>query len=375
MNKKTVLVTGSNGFLGKNLIIKLKELNSYTVLEFTRANTLTELKTFLKKADYLYHLAAVNRPENDEKFNEVNVNLTKYIVDIIKKEKLNVQIVFASSSQAISNSPYGISKKKAEDILIELHETNNNMLAIFRLPGVFGKWSLPNYNSVVATFCYNLSRNIEIDIHEPDKLLEIVYIDDVIKNFLVLIDKDYRDKKTIFYRILETYSICIRDLADRIKSFEQMRTTLLTQNVGSGLGRALYATYVSFLPQEKFYYSLESNVDERGNFVEFIKTLNSGQISFFTSKPGKIRGGHYHHTKSEKFLVLKGQAKFRFKNIISNDYFDVDSSDSNPVVVETIPGWAHDITNVGSEDMIVMLWANENFDESKPDTYKYNLNE
>ena len=375
MNKKTVLVTGSNGFLGKNLIIKLKELNSYTVLEFTRANTLTELKTFLKKADYLYHLAAVNRPENDEKFNEVNVNLTKYIVDIIKKEKLNVQIVFASSSQAISNSPYGISKKKAEDILIELHETNNNMLAIFRLPGVFGKWSLPNYNSVVATFCYNLSRNIEIDIHEPDKLLEIVYIDDVIKNFLVLIDKDYRDKKTIFYRILETYSICIRDLADRIKSFEQMRTTLLTQNVGSGLGRALYATYVSFLPQEKFYYSLESNVDERGNFVEFIKTLNSGQISFFTSKPGKIRGGHYHHTKSEKFLVLKGQAKFRFKNIISNDYFDVDSSGSNPVVVETIPGWAHDITNVGSEDMIVMLWANENFDESKPDTYKYNLNE
>ena len=283
MNKKTVLVTGSNGFLGKNLIIKLKELNSYTVLEFTRANTLTELKTFLKKADYLYHLAAVNRPENDEKFNEVNVNLTKYIVDIIKKEKLNVQIVFASSSQAISNSPYGISKKKAEDILIELHETNNNMLAIFRLPGVFGKWSLPNYNSVVATFCYNLSRNIEIDIHEPDKLLEIVYIDDVIKNFLVLIDKDYRDKKTIFYRILETYSICIRDLADRIKSFEQMRTTLLTQNVGSGLGRALYATYVSFLPQEKFYYSLESNVDERGNFVEFIKTLNSGQISFCKS--------------------------------------------------------------------------------------------
>lgn len=375
MNKKTVLVTGSNGFLGKNLIIKLKELNSYTVLEFTRANTLTELKTFLKKADYLYHLAAVNRPENDEKFNEVNVNLTKYIVDTIKKEKLNVQIVFASSSQAISNSPYGISKKKAEDILIELHETNNNMLAIFRLPGVFGKWSLPNYNSVVATFCYNLSRNIEIDIHEPDKLLEIVYIDDVIKNFLVLIDKDYRDKKTIFYRILETYSICIRDLADRIKSFEQMRTTLLTQNVGSGLSRALYATYVSFLPQEKFYYSLESNIDERGNFVEFIKTLNSGQISFFTSKPGKIRGGHYHHTKSEKFLVLKGQAKFRFKNIISDDYFDVDSSDSNPVVVETIPGWAHDITNVGSEDMIVMLWANENFDESKPDTYKYNLNE
>lgn len=375
MNKKTVLVTGSNGFLGKNLIIKLKELNSYTVLEFTKANTLTELEAFLKKADYLYHLAAVNRPESDNKFNEVNFHLTKFIVDTIKKEKLNIQIVFSSSSQAISNSPYGISKKKAEDILIELHKKNNNSLAIFRLPGIFGKWSLPNYNSVVATFCYNLSRNIEIDIHEPGKLLDIAYIDDVIKNFLLLIDENYQDKNKVFYSIFETYSISLKDLADKIRSFEQMRTTLLTQDVGSGLTRALYATYVSFLPQEKFYYSLSSNIDDRGNFVEFIKTLNSGQISFFSSKPGKIRGGHYHHTKSEKFLVLKGQARFRFKHIISKDFFDIESSESDPVVVETIPGWAHDITNVGSDDMIVMLWANENFDKSKPDTYNFNLYE
>ena len=238
---------------------------------------------------------------------------------------------------------------------------------IYRLPGVYGKWSRPNYNSVVATFCHNIAKGIPIRIDNPNHILKLIYIDDVVSD----IEANINNKFTGFNynEIKNQYSITIKDLADNIYMFKNSRNSLITNEVGTGFERTLYATFMSYFDKDDFVYSLKSNVDDRGNFVEMLKTKNSGQFSFFTAHPGITRGGHYHHTKSEKFLVIKGNALFKFRNIITDEKHEVFTDESEPVVVETIPGWSHDITNVGNKEMIVMLWANEIFDHENPDTF------
>jgi UDP-2-acetamido-2,6-beta-L-arabino-hexul-4-ose reductase len=234
------------------------------------------------------------------------------------------------------------------------------------LANVFGKWIRPNYNSVVGTFCHNIIRDLPIQINDHQALLRLVYLDDVIADFMDQIKTSWTG--VVYKNIFPENSITVGALAAQIRSFKNSRKTLVTDRVGSSFIRALYSTYVSYLPPDQFSYSIPKYGDVRGNFVEMLKTPDCGQFSYFTALPGVTRGGHYHHSKTEKFLVISGLARFRFRNIVTNEYSEIITSGTQPEVVETAPGWAHDISNIGETEMVVMLWANEVFDREHPDT-------
>lgn len=368
-----VLVTGSRGFLAKNLILRLRELKKFEILEFNRENALIDLDDLLKQSDFVFHLAGANRPKDISEFNTDNFDLTSYLCKSIENSGKSIPIVFSSSIQVEKNNPYGESKKKSEERLLEL--SNKHPVFIYRLPNVFGKWCMPNYNSVVATFCYNLINEIPLIIHDSESSVNLVYVDDVIDSFIALIQKNTAiDEMTSnFFQVLPIYTMSVGELADKLSKIKDSRTNLITEPVGFGIDRALHATYLSYYKPEQFSYQLKRYSDPRGVFVEFLKTKNSGQFSFFTAGPGITRGNHYHHSKTEKFLVLQGKAKFRFRNVCTSEYYEkiVDSDVST--VVETVPGWSHDITNIGVDTMIVMLWANEIFNRERPDTIGYEV--
>ena len=363
-----ILITGSKGFIGKNLVHFIKENSSHNIIEFGKNEGLNQLKSKLLDSNFIIHLAGVNRPKENKDFKKVNIDLTKKICEFLQDNSLKTPIVFSSSIQATLNNEYGISKKKAENFLINLNKNNNNPVFIYRLPGVFGKWSKPNYNSVIATFCYNIINEKKIKINYPDKEISLIYIDDLVKEFSNLLNCK---KKGLFYFDVKTeYKISIKSIAENIKNFHNERKKLFIDKVGSGFIRKLYSTYVSFLNEENFYYHLIQNKDQRGVFAEVIKTKNSGQISYFTAKPGISRGGHYHNTKTEKFIVIHGKARFDFKNLITGKTIEIFADCQNPIIVDTIPGWIHKITNIGLEELKVILWSNEVFDKNTPDTYQ-----
>lgn len=360
-----ILVTGSNGFIGKNLVQRLRESSQYQVSECTRETSDADLKEYLREASFIFHLAGINRPQKDEEFSTGNEGFTDHLIKLRLEVASNAPIVFTSSIQAERDNPYGQSKRKAENLLLQAGNSY-----IYRLQNVFGKWSRPNYNSAVATFCFNIAHDKPITIHDPDATIRLVYIDDVINEFMSLLESPPAPQTPETIRsIAPEYSLTVAELVERIRLIKESRSTLYTERVGTGLWRALHATYLSYLNPLQFSYSLQRHQDPRGTFVEMLKTHDSGQFSFFTAHPGVTRGGHYHHSKTEKFLILKGIAKYRFRHIKTNEIYEliVDSKNA-PTVVETIPGWTHDITNIGDEDLIVMLWANEVFDRSRPDT-------
>ena len=361
-----VLVTGANGFIGQNLCVALAERPEFEVLAVTRDTQTDELALQVHQANAVIHLAGVNRPEDPKDFIAENRDFTAVLCDHLRRTARSIPVAFASSIQADEHNPYGQSKRAAEDVLQEYAEQTGAGVAIYRLPNVFGKWSRPNYNSAVATFSHNIARGLPIRIEDPQAPLQLVYIDDVIDELLGFLCKAPADAR--FAEVAPVYETTVGKVAEQIHAFDAVRHTLTTEPVGDGLTRALYSTYLSFLPADDFKYSLPSHGDERGIFVEMLKTGDSGQISYFTAHPGITRGGHYHHTKTEKFLVVKGQALFRFRHILTDEVVELTTDASTPVVVDTIPGWAHDITNVGDDEMIVLLWANEVFDPKKPDT-------
>ncbi len=365
-----ILVTGANGFIGKNLIVHLSELSNIEVKTFVRGDDPSNLPKLVAEVDAVVHLAGENRPLDDSAFVQVNVELTSELCSAIEQEfrstGRHVPLVLSSSTQAERDNPYGRSKLAAESAVKTLTETTGNPCVVFRLPGVFGKWCKPNYNSVVATFCHNIARELPIQINDPNASLRLAYVDDVVDALLTALESP-----TTGYSLGEVvpqYTITLGELAQQIRAFGECRSTLLTERVGTGLVRALYATYVSYLPNQKFSYSVPQYGDSRGVFVEMLKTPDSGQFSYFTAHPGITRGGHYHHTKTEKFLVIKGEALFRFRHLLTDELIELRTNGNTPQVVDTIPGWTHDITNVGSDEMVVMLWANENFDRENPDT-------
>jgi UDP-2-acetamido-2,6-beta-L-arabino-hexul-4-ose reductase len=361
-----ILITGSNGFIGKNLHLRLSELEGYEVHCFSRSDRLEALEAAVAQADAIIHLAGVNRPKDPLEFTEGNVNLTEQLCRYIKKTGRAIPLLIASSTQADLDNPYGVSKRAAEDAARALVVDTGNPVVIYRLPNVFGKWCKPNYNSVVATFCHNIACGLPIQINDPNVQLALVYVDDVVTEFISQLEK--KPDGLVQGIIQPVYSITLGELAKQIESFKDCRTSLVVEPVGIKLVRALYSTYVSYLPPEKFAYDLPKYGDERGVFVEMLKTKDSGQFSFFTAHPGVTRGGHYHHTKTEKFLVIKGKARFGFRHMLTNEVHHLDTSGDKPQVVETVPGWTHDVTNVGDDEMVVMLWANEIFDRAKPDT-------
>lgn len=360
-----ILVTGANGFIGRNLAMRLKE-EGHEVVGFTRTNCIEELVSMLSDVDGVFHLAGENRPKDPECFERVNVDLTKALADAIIASGRDPVVVFSSSTQASLNTLYGQSKLAAEAVLEQLAGLTNASVSIYRLPGVFGKWGLPNYNSVVNTFCYNMARGLPVRIDDPDRFVTLVHVDDVVSAFLSELSLPRPGLRRP--RVSPEYKVTLGALHTQIDAFGKSRETLITERVGSGLTRALYATYVSYLPTEAFRYTVPAFSDERGIFVEVLKTWDAGQFSFFTAHPNVTRGGHYHHSKTEKFLVLRGSALFRFHNISTGERLEICTSGGKPEIIETVPGWAHDITNIGTEDLIVMLWANELFDQNRPDT-------
>lgn len=359
-----VLVTGSRGFIGKNLCIFLEE-KKHKVLEVQRETPKNDILSYLKEADFVFHLAGENRPSKSLEFEIGNVQFTQFIVDSLISLNKNIPLVFSSSTQAGSDNDYGKSKLAAETVVQSYSAATGADFYIYRLPNVFGKWCKPNYNSFIATFCSNVVNDIDISVHDPNSKVKLVYIDDVCASFLKTLDGK---TESGFHEVSTEYSTSVGEVADIILSFKSSRTSLITERVGTDLTRALYSTYLSYIPSNLFKYSLKSHTDERGVFCEMLKTKDSGQFSFFTAHSGVTRGGHYHHTKNEKFLVIKGEAIFKFENINTGQRHELTVSGSNPEIVETVPGWTHDITNSGNEELIVMLWANEVFDRDTPDT-------
>jgi UDP-2-acetamido-2,6-beta-L-arabino-hexul-4-ose reductase len=365
-----ILVTGSTGFIGKNLVSRLNETDNFSILCYSSKNSIKDLKKFIHQCDAIIHLAGENRPKNIKNFRSVNVDLTQKICDLVRLKEKKIPIIFTSSTQYNLENPYGKSKKQAEKILNNLANDNGNQLYIYRLPGVFGKWCRPNYNSVVATFCFNLVNDIPIKINDPDKELSLVYIDDVISEFIKNIQaKKIFNNSTNIFSISPIFKITIGKLASKLKLFKMSRSTLILEGVGTGLNRALYSTFISYLDPKNFSYQVPVYGDNRGDFIEFLKTKENGQFSFFTALPGITRGQHYHHTKTEKFLVINGIGCFKFRNISTNESYEIIINSSEHSIVDSIPGWAHEISNIGSEILIVMLWANEIFDKNNPDTF------
>lgn len=365
-----VLVTGANGFIGKNLVVRLREQPRFAVSEFVRGDAPEALPGMLAQADAVVHLAGENRPADKAAFARVNTALTVAICDALAAEKQRsgrqLPLVLASSAQAEYDNPYGQSKLAAEQAVHALCAATGHPAVVYRLPGVFGKWCKPNYNSVVATFCCNLARGLPIQVNDQAARLQLVYVDDVVSAFIDALDAPAPG--LAHGKVAPLYTTTLGELAAQIRAFGDCRSSLMSERVGTGLVRALYATYVSYLPNERFAYDVPVHGDPRGVFVEMLKTPDSGQFSYFTAHPGITRGGHYHHTKTEKFLVIKGRAVFRFRHLLTGELFELATSGDKPQVVDTIPGWVHDITNVGDDEMVVMLWANEVFDRERPDT-------
>ena len=303
-----VLVSGANGFIGKNLCVELKS-RGIKVFSYDLDTSVDDLRRFIDNVDFIIHLAGINRPLSIDEFYSGNINFTKTLIDLVVAANRKIPILFSSSTQAELDNDYGKSKKMAEDFLFDFMKKHNNPVAIYRLTNVFGKWCRPNYNSVVATFCHNIANNLPIQIRDKDHQVKLVYIDDIIKEFIDCISNNKFALDRKINEVLPTHSLSLGELAEKLYGFKSTRDTYFVPNIQSTFDQKLYATYVSYLATDDFAYNLKMNVDNRGSFTEILKTLNDGQVSVNISKPGIIKGNHYHHTKTEKIVVVSGECE------------------------------------------------------------------
>jgi UDP-2-acetamido-2,6-beta-L-arabino-hexul-4-ose reductase len=366
---KTILVTGSNGFIGSNLVQALSRKEKYNIITFTRENSIKDLEVSLEKADFVYHLAAVNRTNDERDFERANVGLTKSLTNILIKLNKRTKILMTSSIQVNSSTPYGKSKKAAEDILKHYGDKMKAGVYIYRLPNVFGKWGKPNYNSVVSTFCYNVAHEKDIWISDEKKELELVYIDDVVKQFVDVLNTHNENNEVKFLQVEPTFKITLGELAAKIKEFHESREEFIVPDFSDEFTKKLYSTYISYLDDKNLSCIPEIKIDERGKLFELIKSKQFGQIFVSTTKPGVTRGNHYHDSKIEKFCLIKGKAVIKLRHVLTNEVISYEVSDDNIQIVDIPPGYTHSIENVGENDMIVLFWANEIFNPQNPDTY------
>jgi UDP-2-acetamido-2,6-beta-L-arabino-hexul-4-ose reductase len=357
-----VLVTGAAGFIGRNLAVRLGELAAFEVVAATR----TDFPGRLAGVDAVVHLAGVNRSPDEAEFRAGNEGTTQVLCQALTAAGSRAPIIYASSAKAGDDTAYGRSKAAAERLLFQHAERTAAPLHVFRLPNVFGKWCRPDYNSVVATFCHRMITGQQISVHDAAAPLQLVYIDDLLSAWLDLLGSPPR--RSGYCDVAPVYSTTVGELERLIRMFQDRHRRHMVAGVESGLARALYATFLSYLPAEQFSYPLTKSEDARGLFAEVLRTDNTGQFSVFTAHPGVTRGGHYHHTKTEKFVVVHGEARFRFRNIMTNETRDISVSGRSPRVVEAVPGWSHDVTNIGSDLLVCWLWASEVFDANRPDT-------
>ncbi|RNF39626.1 NAD-dependent epimerase/dehydratase family protein [Planococcus salinus] len=363
-----ILVTGANGFVGKNLVAELRNRGYEELYLFNRKNSSEDLEKFTKDCDFVFHLAGVNRPQNENEFMEGNQGLTSQLLQFLVKNENNAPVLITSSIQAKKENPYGQSKKAGEDEVFAYAKETGAKVFVYRLPNLFGKWSRPHYNSVVTTYCYNIARNIDIQVNNPAALLELAYIDDVLEEFLrTLGGNPTLDGDLCVVPV--THKIELGELADRVRSFKESRASLAVPAMSDELTKKLYSTYLSFLPEDNFSYDLKMNVDNRGSFTEFLRTPDRGQVSVNISKPGITKGNHWHHTKNEKFLVVSGNGLIRFRNIDSEEIIEYYVNGDKLQVVDIPTGYTHSIVNVGETDLVTVMWVNESFDPEKPDTH------
>lgn len=363
-----ILVTGANGFVGKNLIAELNNRGYKDIYKFDIDTDKDLLNEYAKKCEFVFHLAGVNRPKDEKEFMEGNFGFTLELLELLKKHNNEAPILITSSIQAERDNPYGNSKRAGEELLFNYSRDTGSKALVYRLPNLFGKWSRPNYNTVVATYCYNIARGLEIQINNPEAELNLCYIDDVLDEFVKALE-DNGTSNGQYYCVPVSYDIKLGDLAYRIKSFKESRKDISVPNMDDALTKKLYSTYLSFLPEDEFSYDLKMNCDNRGSFTEFIRTPDRGQVSVNVAKPGITKGNHWHHTKNEKFLVVSGTGVIRFRKIDSDEIIEYKVSGEKLQVVDIPTGYTHSIVNIGDTDMVTVMWVNEAFDPEKPDTY------
>jgi len=362
-----VLVTGSKGFIGSNLCLALRAKN-HEVFEFDLDVSDNVLRSFVAQADFIIHLAGINRSLNPEEFVNGNINFTKKLLDSVKEAGSEAPIIFSSSTQAELDNPYGRSKKAAEDEIFGFAKKTNHPVFVYRLYNVFGKWCRPNYNSVVATFCYNVANGFPLQINKDAPAIDFVYIDDILTEFNKVLDGFVTPGLEIKH-VEPHYTEKLEDLASALTSFKKSRENLLVPELKDGFLKKLYSTYLSYLPDDQFSYYLITHSNPKGSFTEAFKTPTYGQVSINVSKPGVTKGNHYHMSKNEKYLVVTGTCEIKFRKVGTDKVFSYTSSGKNLQVVDIPPGYTHCITNVGKEDSVTVVWANELFDANKPDTF------
>jgi UDP-2-acetamido-2,6-beta-L-arabino-hexul-4-ose reductase len=362
-----ILITGGRGFLGRNLADHLLERKDCVTTIFGREDSAEDLRNWLLEADVVFHLAGVNRPQNPIDFERGNVGLTEQLCQFLREGRRSPKIVFSSSIQAELGNLYGASKVKAEKALQTFASETGACVRIYRLKNLFGKWCRPNYNSVTATFCHNIAKDLPISVSDPAREVEMSYVDDVVSAFLAEIDG--RQAGGEAGAEIPSYRIQLGDLAGRIQAFHEMRTTLTLPDFSDWFNRALYATYLSYVAPAERGYNLEIKSDARGSLAEFIKEKHFGQIFVSRTKPGVTRGNHYHHTKTEKFFVVEGEGLIRMRAVEGGPVEAYSVTGSAYRVIDIPPGFTHSIANVGTEEMVTLFWSSEMFDPNRPDTY------
>ena len=365
MTSKKILITGATGFIGKNLTATLLQKGYTDLYLYDRGNTPEQLAEYCTDADFVFHLAGVNRPQDTKEFYEGNTDFSATLLKTLREKGNTAPVVVSSSIQALLDNDYGKSKKMGEELFLA---NGHNPAYIVRLYGVFGKWSRPNYNTVVATFMHNVAHGLPLQINDPDKELTLCYIDDVIAKFMDILENT-ADYQPGFFEIDTLHRITLGKLAEKITNIGKNRETLVMPSLNTLLDQRLYGTYLSYLDGDKFAYQLKKNEDNRGWLAEFIKSESFGQIFVSTTKPGITRGDHWHHTKVEKFFVLAGKAEISFRHMITNEIIRYTVEGNTPTVVDIPVGYTHNIKNIGDTEVICLFWSSEIFNPEKPDTY------
>lgn len=363
-----VLVTGAKGFIGKNLIVTLERIKGMEIYQYDIDSDQALLDTYTRDCEFIFHLAGVNRPLNIAEFMEVNYGFTLELLNTLKNNYNTCPVLITSSIQAVLDNPYGQSKKAGEDLLLSYGRETGAKIFIYCLPNVFGKWCHPNYNSAVATFCHNIAHDLPITVNDPNVVMNLVYIDDVVEELIRALNRN-ETRECDFYVVPIVHSIKLGKIVELIYSFRDSRSELSIPDMSDDFTKKLYATYLSYLPKDQFSYPLKMNVDNRGSFTEMIRTPERGQISVNISKPGIPKGNHWHHSKNEKFLVVNGQGVIRFRKVGSDEVIEYYVSGDKLEIVDIPTGYTHNIENLGFTDMVTIMWANECFDPEKPDTY------
>ncbi len=375
-----ILITGANGFVGKNLVSTLKNIKDgkdktrnidiEDIYSYDVDNTIEDLKKYTSDCDFVFHLAGINRPKDVSEFYEGNASFTETLCSLLEEYDNKSPILISSSIQVSRDNDYGKSKKEGEEYLLNHGKKMDSKVYVYRLANLFGKWCRPNYNSVTATWCYNVANEKDIQINDPNVELPLCYIDDVVNEFLNALEGHPTACKEGIYEVHPVHHVKLGELANIIKSFKESRGTLNVPDMKEGsLEKKLYSTYLSYLPKDKFSYPLKMNTDQRGSFTEFLKTEEYGQVSVNVSKPGITKGQHWHHSKNEKFLVVSGKGLIQFRDIYSDKIIEYYVSGDKLEVIDIPTGYTHNIINIGESDMVTIMWANEKFDPEHPDTY------